>query len=80
MKSALDVSKRNPEPTADKQNPEKGFGGLEANGVHRKVPAGVMEGGLTKEANRHRLHRDADQSRDSKMLRESGRRCRRGPS
>ena len=36
--------------------------------------------GLTNEANRPRLHRGAERSRDSEMLRESGRQCRRGPS
>ena len=31
-------------------------------------------------AQRPRLHRGAERSRDSEMLRESGRQCRRGPS
>jgi hypothetical protein len=36
--------------------------------------------GLTKAAKRPRLHRDDERSRDSKMLRENGRQCRRGPT
>jgi hypothetical protein len=35
---------------------------------------------LTKVANRPRLHRDDERSRDSEKLRESVRQCRRGPS
>ena len=35
---------------------------------------------LTNEAKRPRLHRDDERSRDSEMLRESGRQCRRGPT
>jgi len=34
---------------------------------------------LTNEANRHRLHRGDERSRDSEKLRENGRQCRRGP-
>ena len=34
----------------------------------------------TKEANRHRLHRGDERSRESEKLRESERQCRRGPS
>jgi len=37
-------------------------------------------GALTNEAKRHRLHRGAERSRDSEMMRENGRQCRRGPS
>jgi len=35
---------------------------------------------LTNEAKRPRLHRGDERSRDSKMLRENQRQCRRGPS
>jgi hypothetical protein len=40
----------------------------------------LNESGLTKAANRPRLHRGAERSRGSEMLRESERQCRRGPS
>jgi len=36
--------------------------------------------GLTSEAKRPRLNRDDERSRVSKMLRENGRQCRRGPT
>ena len=35
---------------------------------------------LTKGANRPRLRRGDERSRDSKMMRESGKQCRRGPT
>ena len=35
---------------------------------------------LTNEAKRPRLHRGDERSRDSEILRESGRQCRRGPT
>jgi hypothetical protein len=42
----------------------------------------MMVGGwrLTNEAKRPRLHRGDERSRDSEMLRENGRQCRRGPT
>ena len=40
----------------------------------------ALIGCLTNEAKRPRLHRDDERSRDSEMLRENGRQCRRGPS
>ena len=36
--------------------------------------------GLTNQANRHRLRRGAERSRDSENMRENGRQYRRGPS
>ena len=53
---------------------------MDAHKLHCNAIVGHRQGNLTDEANRPRLHRDAERSRESKNKKEQTGPCRRGPS